>query len=412
VEKKRRRNALKAKSVSDSTGGHVRFTKHWLENDFLRVRIAPFEDMLLDDPDELDPAEEFRDEDGFWNIRFEVRADLKREAHTKLGLPIIVHDEARVYDVAKLGLQAAVQPGLFVFAAHIISNVAETLVAHVRTKGARTLIESFLASADEFGLNDAGSVPVLARIGAIQTVQEAFAHAARTLILGHEIGHHLVQSRARSEAAHDDNDEIELECDVVGLQAASFFHERYSNTVPVHDEDGTDVEIDEGIRDAWTFFEFLATALFFGDALRRRTTDLLESKTSDVFSLATRRCDAMIHQFRSSELGRLWPAAAPVSTALRQAFLDIDGFLGRTIDLRDDRYQQGSLRRDTTSMMGDCSELKSYFFGELRTLGVETELGVLVSESSESAGLERWRRVVGRATKNPPRPVRSRPIFS
>jgi hypothetical protein len=399
-------------SASSSEREYV-FTRHWLDGDLLFVRTTDFEDMLIDDPDAFDPEEEFRDEDGLWDIRFDVRADLKRDAHGKIGQRVVVHDEARVHDVTQLALQAIVHPCLFSFAAKIVSNAADILIAHARKKGAKALLDAFLADAERFGLKDAPSTPVIARIWRFQAAERVFSHAVRMLILGHEIGHYLVQSRRGTHIDSEENDAVELQCDAVGLEAALFFDERYSFPVVEDSEDGPEVDVAEGIGDAWSVFEHLATALFFGGALLRRADGFLRRLPPDVFPLATRRCEATITRFRSSETGRrVRPLSIPSSMLLRRAFLEIDGLLERTINLEDERFGECYLPTSESSMAGDSVDLGAYFSERLRAVGMIRSLGgVLIPESQEGAGMESWLRVVDRAKTKASRP-RSLPMLS
>jgi hypothetical protein len=415
VGKKSQRNRTNKRNPGSASSSKREFayTRHWLDSDLLFVRTTDFEDMLMDDPDALDPREEFRDEDGLWDIRFDVRADLKRDAHGKIGQRVVVHDEARVHDVTQLALQAVVHPCLFSFAAKIVLNAADILIAQFRKEGAKALLDAFLADAERFGLKDARSTPVIARIWRYQAVERVFSHAVRTFILGHEIGHYLVQSRRRTRFDSLDNDAVELECDAVGLEAALFFDERYSFPMVEDSEDGPEVDVAEGIGDAWSVFEHLATAVFFGGALLRRADGFLSRQPPDVFPLATRRSEAMITRFRASETGRrVRPLSIPNSMLLRRAFLEIDGLLERTINLDDERFGDCCLPTSESSMAGDSAELEAYFSERLRALGMIRSLGgVLVPESQEGSGTERWLRVLDRATMKSSGP-RSRPMLS
>jgi hypothetical protein len=388
----------------------VPFTRHWLENEFLFVSVGEFLEMLIDEPDAFDPDEQFRDEDGMWDIKFAVHADLKRDAHCKIGSRVIVHDEARVYDVMQLGLQAIVHPSLFSYSAQIILKAADVLIAHGRTKGAEALIESFLAGAEQFSLSESASTPVIARLGKLQIIERVFSHAVRTVIIGHEIGHYLVHGRTE---VPDESEEIELQCDSVGLDAAFFFDEHYMFPIVVDTEDGPEPCATEGLSDAWGAFEHLATALFFGDALVRSTAGFLNGKTVEVFSLATRRCEATIAKFRSSEIGRRpIPRWMPSASPLKRAFLDVATFVGRTIDLQDDRFVTVHLPNTPCDMSIDSTNLRSSFFERLHPLGLRSTLkGVLLPEKQEGSGLQRWEEVVDRSTAKPQRP-RSRPMLS
>jgi hypothetical protein len=406
VGKRRKEN------TSNSGSEPLRFTRHWLDGDLLSARVCDFQEMLIDEPDAFDPDEKFRDEDGIWDIGFDVRADLKRDAHCKIGLRVIVHDEARVYDVMQLGLQTLVHPSLFSFAAQIVFKTAEILIAHARTRGAEALIEAFFIEAERFGLNEGTSTAVIARIGRLQPVQRVLSHAVRTFIIGHEIGHYLVHS-LKGPVDPDANDETELQCDSVGLDATFFFDERYSFPIVEDSEDGPEADVMEGLDIAWDVFEHLATALFFGDALCRWTCGCLDGKTLDVLPLATRRCEAVITKFRSSEVGRrVTPAWMPSSAVLNQAFLESAAFVERTVNLQDDRFAMVRLPTTRYDMASDSIRLRDSFLKRLRSLGlVGSWGGVLLPERQDSIGLERWSQVVERSTgKIPVR--RSRPMLS
>jgi hypothetical protein len=100
--------------------------------------------MLIDDPDAFDPKGLVpRDEDGFWKLEFDVRANLTRRAYCSVDQRVIVHDELRVWDVTRLVLQAVVWPSMFSYAAHTVRNAADVLIATARTQGAWALIDRF-----------------------------------------------------------------------------------------------------------------------------------------------------------------------------------------------------------------------------------------------------------------------------
>src|SRR5262245_60774332 len=61
--------------------------------------------MIFDDPDAFDPEGLVpRDEDGQWDIEFDIRVDLKRDATCDVEKRVIVHDQMRVWDVKRLML--------------------------------------------------------------------------------------------------------------------------------------------------------------------------------------------------------------------------------------------------------------------------------------------------------------------
>ena len=410
----KRRRPRSAGNASDSPSDPVRLTRHPREDEFLKSRLFDLLDMLIDDPDDFDPDCLARDEDGMWDLDFEVQADLRRNAHCKIGHRIIVHDEVRVLDAKGLGLQAVVFPAFFAYAAQIVMNAAEILIACYRTEGAKALVDAFIAAGHAFELDAAASTPVRPRFALFRKVERSFEHAVRTLVVGHEIGHYLVHAEQEKGVPTKDNASKELQCDSLGLQTALLFDEKYAALNAVESEEGPEVELDEGIGDAWRVFEHLATALFFGDALVRRTENFLDGEKEDAFALASRRLDLLIGQFRSSKAGRLYPPYPDLSVLpLQQAFWAVDAFLERTLDRSDERFAR-RLPVEDASMAGDSLILREYFSDKLRSIGMVTSLGgIIIPSSTDHPGIDRWLRIFDQTTtpRSETRP-RSRPMLS
>jgi hypothetical protein len=146
-------NKKRRKKVGNEnlTGKPTRFTAR-SSDQFLPVRSHDFLDMLIDDPDAFDPEGLLpRDEDGFWKLEFDIRADLTRVAYCNVNQRVIVHDELRVRDVTRLVLQAVIWPSMFSYASHIVRNAADVLIATARTQGAWVLIDTFFIAQKSLG---------------------------------------------------------------------------------------------------------------------------------------------------------------------------------------------------------------------------------------------------------------------
>jgi hypothetical protein len=379
---------------------------------FLPVRSYDLLDMLIDDPDAFDPDGLVpRDEDGFWKLEFDIRADLTRGAYCDVGQRVIVHDELRVWDVTRLVLQAVVWQSMFSYAAHIVRNAADILIATARTQGAWVLINTFFSAAETFGLRDALSTPMTVRLTRFRDVERVVQHAVRTVVIGHEIGHYLVH------AAHHDSvptDDLELQCDAAGLEIALLFHERYVYPTLEDGEDGPEPVVDEGIGDAWRMFEHLVTALFAGDALLRRTAKSVSGEYDDAFPLARRRTETMITNFRSSETGRRELPLRDLSLVpLHAAFAEVDAFVARTIDLTDDRFSTQRLPSEGDAMAGDSRVLEKYWIDRLFSLGLVRSLGgTIIPQAADHPGMDRWLRVIQACTRAGDRRPRSLPMIS
>jgi hypothetical protein len=368
--------------------------------------------MLIDDPDAFDPEGLVpRDEDGFWKLEFDVRANLTRRAYCSVDQRVIVHDELRVWDVTRLVLQAVVWPSMFSYAAHTVRNAADVLIATARTQGAWALIDRFFIEAEKFALRDALSTPMTVRLSRFRDVERVVQHAVRTLVIGHEVGHYLVH------AAHPENepgDDLELQCDAAGLEIALLFHERYAYPSLENGEDGPEPTVDEGIGDAWRMFEHLATALFWGDALLLRTARCIIGESYDAFPLARRRTETMIANFRSSETGRRDLPLRDLSLVpLQGAFMEVDAFVARTIDLTDERFSTRRLPRDRDAMAGDSIVLEEHWAERLYSLGLVRSVGgTIIPQAADHPGMDRWLTVVQAGTRTSDERPRSRPMLS
>jgi hypothetical protein len=366
--------------------------------------------MLIDDPEAFDPDGLARDEDGLWDLHFDVRADLTRHAYCKVGRRVIVHDEMRVYDVTRLVLQGVVWPSLLSYSVHIVRNAAEILIAAARTEGAKALIDGFFVEIDSFGLREALSTPVNPGLGRFRDVERVVQHAVRTIVMGHEIGHYLVHSAQQQSAPGDD---VELECDAAGLETALLFDDKYVFPYVEFEEGLPEPAVAEGIGDAWKIFELLVVALFFGDAQLRRTATFLSGEPDDVFPLARRRTEAMIANFRSSETGRREPPLSGLSVLpLQTAFAKVDAFIERTINLKDGRFMTRKLPAARSDMAGDRAVLEEHWTDRLSSVGLVRSLGgVITPSAADYPGMDRWLRIFDYSTRGASSKPRSRPMF-
>ena len=322
-----------------------------------------------------------------------------------------VHDgEVSVRDFTRLVLQAVVWQSVFSYAAHIVRNAADVLIATARTQGAWVLIDTFFNAAETFGLRDALSTPMAVRLTQVRNVERVVQHAVRTFVLGHEIGHYLVHA-ANPDSLPTDN--LELQCDAAGLEIALLFHERYIYPALEDEEDGPEPVVDEGIGDAWRVFEHLVTALFWGDALRLRTAQCISGEHDDPFPLAKRRTETMITSFRSSETGLREVPLRDLSLApLQASFAAIEEFISRTIDLTDDRFSTQRLPREEDTMAGDSIILEKHWIDRLSSLGFVRSLGgTLIPQAENHPGMDRWMRVIQGIRAGERRP-RSLPMLS
>src|SRR5262245_23563012 len=306
--------------------------------------------MVFDDPDAFDHEGLVpRREDGDWDIEFDIRVDLKRDATCDVENRLIVHDQMRVWDVKRLLFQTLVWPSKFSYAAHIVRNTADILITHSRTQGARVLIDAFFETAENFGLREALSMPMTVRVSDFSTSKRHLENAVQALVIGHEIGHYLVHSARRQTASRDD---LELQCDAAGLELSLLFDERKFFWTVEAGWDGPEPTEHSAIAGIWRMFEHFATAVLWGDALRRRATKYIEGESDDSFPLARRRTEAMITNFRSSDAGRRTPPLRDLSLApLQGAFMEIDALVTRTIDLNDERFSE-RVSSDRNAMPG------------------------------------------------------------
>jgi len=171
-------------------------------------------------------------------------------------------------------------------------------------------------------------------------------------------------------------EETELQCDSEGLKALLFFDEKYSVPFVVETEEGPDVDFVYGLNKAWTVFEQLALGLFFGDALRLRVEGFLHGTQPEPFSLAERRCEALIAKFRASNLNTSEVSgSARTFQLLEQAFIEIDALVRRTVDLEDERFTTTCGRLAEGDLSWYSVELQDRFFERLAKLGITRGLG-------------------------------------
>ncbi len=357
--------------------------------------------MIFDDPDAFDPEGLLpRREDGDWDIEFEIRVDLKREAFGEKRL--IVHDQMRVWDVKRLMLQTLVWPSMFSYAAHIVRNAADQLIAHSRTQGARLLIDAFFETAEKFGLREALSMPITVRVSGFSTPERHLENAVQAFVIGHEIGHYLAHSLSGKNASKDD---LELQCDAAGLELVLLFDETEFFWTVEAGWDGPEPTEHSAIGGVWGMFEHLTTAIFWGDALLLRTKKCIEGESDDPFPLARRRTEAMITKFRSSNAGGCHPPFRDLSLVpIEAAFMEIEALVTRTIDLSDDRFLQ-SVSTDRNAIRADHYDLKAHWADRLLSLGLESSIGdLIIPQAADHPGMDRWLKVYQDNTMSPPEP--------
>ncbi|UUO07871.1 hypothetical protein M4951_06040 [Blastopirellula sp. J2-11] len=379
--------------MSESTGFTSLSSRYFMNYQPIEIGVLR---MFFDNPDAF-ISEGFDPRD----IDFDIQVDLKRHSVCRRKR-LIVLNQLRVCDVKILMLQSLVWPSMYAYAAHIVRNAADILIAHSRIQGAWMLVDAFFETADDPELRVSLSMPVTVRLSDFETSHRNLENAVQVFVIGHEIGHHLAPSAQRESVSGDD---VELVCDASGLELACRFDETEFFWTVEAGWDGPEPMEQSAIGGVWGIFEHLVTALLWGDAMLRRTGMRCKGESHDPFPLAKRRTEAMITKFRSSDRGRRHPAFGELLIEpLQLAFMKIDALVTSTIDLGDDRFSV-RVTRDRNALLNAHYDLEAHWADRLLSLGLKRSIGgVLIPQEADHPGMDNWSRVYQNSVMSPPEP--------
>lgn len=234
-----------------------RLTRTWREDIQASWLCPELSDFIEHMADELNLSDRWQDEEGNFSERIEIRADLKREVYaTEDGW--IVLDDQLVNDVAVITIQALTNPSADAFAALLLRNVCDYLLAfggdaisvHLMREAIATgPLHPPIASAD---LNPISNEHRNDIIKEIET-------AVRTILTIHEIGHLVGCTRwyPNAEPAIAPAWREELACDALATDLLSVFHENY-HVITYHG--GDDIDEESGFPIALGLYEFVLNA--------------------------------------------------------------------------------------------------------------------------------------------------------
>ena len=264
---------------------------------FIHTSLGDIQDLLIWEPDLFDPERLFREHDDPASIRgtLKVTANLTLECYVEHESGTIVHDEARVAQIAALVRQVSVYPARNAFLAHIALQAASILIGYQQTQGAEVLIERLCTSLEASSSRVTTEASVLSPRSDGLSTHEAVEVLARALLIGHEFQHLLFHAEPQGDFELADRLQEELRCDDAGLELALELHER----------------LEPGIGNALVNFEYAACALFFGNALSSRIRERLFGKVPGLgaFIAAKQRYDRAVTHFRrhSDQGEEYWP---------------------------------------------------------------------------------------------------------